>query len=292
MLSFERFSKKIREFVKNLLLKKLDLGHLAELSEESYLEVLRLLEQRCVEELTLRRPHSGTTRNIFKALMESKCSLNHEHSKLIRLDILGHDVTKEILSTMCEFFRNGHAICLKELGLFDCEISSRKLSIFCEFLDNKLCPELTYLDLGRNDIADEGLTKLCKTITKQKLLKLTRLNLGRCSLTNECVRALCELLRNECCNLIGLALTGNAGINDEGLGILCKHALTNEHCKLEELNLSHCSLTDDCLPELCNALQHEHCWLNELYLSGNKFSEKGKKYICEIENINSVKLEV
>ena len=264
-------------------LKKLNLCDLNVLSEESYLEVLRLLEQRCLEELILYRPRSGTTRNIFKTLMESKCSLNHEHSKLIKLDIPGHDVTDEILSTMCEFFRNGHAICLKELSLSYCEISSRKLFIFCEVLDNKLCPELTYLDLGRNNIAAEGLTKLCKTITKQKLLKLTRLHLGNCSLTNECVPALCELLRNECCNLIELTLAGNPGINEEGLRILCEHALTNEHCKLEKLNLSYCSLTDDCLPELCNALQHEHCRLNKLYLTGNKFTEKRKKSIREIE---------
>ena len=264
-------------------LKKLDLGYLYDLSEESYLEVLRLLEKRCVEELTLRRPHSVTTGNMFKTLMESKCSLNHEHSKLIKLNISGHDVTDKILSTMCEFFRNGHAICLKELSLFDCGISSRKLSIFCEVLDNKLCPELTYLDLGRNNIADEGLTKLCKTITKQKLLKLTKLHLGNCSLTNKCVPALCELLRNECCNMIELRLEDNRGINDEGLRILCEDALTNEHCKLEKLNLWFCSLTDDCLPELCNALQHEHCRLNKLDLLGNNFTEKGKKSIREIK---------
>ena len=250
-------------------LKKLDLGYLDDLSEESYLEVLRLLEQRCVEELSLCRPPSGTTGNIFKTLMESKCSLNHEHSKLIKLYISGHDVTDEILSTMREFFRNGHAICLKELGLGDCEISSRKLSIFCEVLDNKLCPELTYLNLGGNNIADEGLTKLCKTLTKEKLLKLTKLDLGNCSLTIECVRALCELLTNECCNLIDLTLQGNPGINHEILRILCEQALTNEHCKLKTLDLRYCSLTDDCLPEPCNALQHEHCKLN---LDGNKFT--------------------
>ena len=174
-------------------LKKLDLGHRNGLSEESYLEVLRLLEQRCVEDLRLRRPRSVTTGNIFKTLMESKCSLNHEHSKLIKLYISGHDVTNEILSTMCEHFRNGHAICLKELSLYRCEISSRKLSIFFE------------------------------------------------------------------------------------------HALTNEHYKLEELYLWNCSLTDDCLPELCNALQHEHCRLNRVVLVGNKFTEKGKKSIREIE---------
>ena len=296
-------------------LKKLDLGFVRGLSEESYLEFLRLLEQRCVEELRLCwRPRSVTTGNIFKTLMESKCSLNHEHNRLIKLHILGHNVTDENLSTMCEFFRNGHAICLKELGLFACEISSRELSIFCEVLDNKLCPELTFLNLGSNNIADEGLTKLCKTITKEKLLKLTKLDLGNCSLTNECVPALCELLINECCNLIDLTLGGNRGINDEGLRILCEHALTNEHCKLEKLNLSDCSLTDNCLPELCNALQHEHCKLeqlnlyqrssadiddclpelynalqhehcrlNKLNLFGKKFTEKGKKSIREIE---------
>ena len=273
-------------------LKKLDLGYVFDLSEEYYLEVLRLLEQRCIEVLLLHGPLSVTTGNIFKTLMESKCSLNHEHIKLIELDISGHDVTDGILSTMCEFFRKGHAISLKELGLCDCEISSRKLSIFCEFLDNKLCPELTYLNLGYNNIADEGLAKLCKTLTIQKVLKLTKLDLGNCSLTNERVPALCELLRNECCNLIDLTLQNNPGINDEGLRILYEHALTNEHCKLEWLDLSWCSLTDDCLPELCNALQHEYCRLNKLYLAGNKFTEKGKKSIYEIENINTVKLDI
>ena len=213
--------------------------------------------------------------------MESKCSLNHEHSKLIKLYIFGHDVTDEILSTMCEFFRNGHAICLKELSLGECAISSRELSIFCEVLDSKLCPELTCLNLGYNNIADEDLTKLCKTIIKEKLLKLTKLNLFHCSLTNKCVPALCELLTNECCNLIYLTLQNNSGVNDEGLRILCEHALINEHCKLERLNLSDCSLTDDCVPELCNALQHEHCRLNELDLSGKMFTEKGKKSIHE-----------
>ena len=264
-------------------LKKLDLGYLDDLSEESYQEFLRLLEQRCVGELRLPAPRSGTTANIFKTLMESNCSLNHEHSKLVELYISEYDVTDEILSAMCEFFRNGHAVCLKELCLCDCGISSRKLSIFCEVLDNKLCPELTYLNFRDNNIADEGLTKLCKEITKQKLLKLTKLDLGNCSLTNECVPAFCELLRNECCNLIQLTLRKNPGINDKGLRILCEHALTNTHCKLEKLILQRCSLTDDCLPELCNALQHEHCRLNKLYLDRNKFTEKGKKSIREIQ---------
>ena len=263
-------------------LKKLDLFG-ADLGQESYLEALQLLKQRCLKELSLDRPGSGSAGNIFRALMESKCSLNHEHSKLVKLDISRHDVTHEILLTMCEFFRNGHAICLKELRLNDCGITSRELSILCEVLDSKLCPELACIGLEGNDnIADEGLTKLCHALSKQKLLKLTKLDLWWCSLTNECVPALCELLKNECCNLIDLSLKDNSGIKDEGLRILCEDALTNEHCKLERLDLKDCSLTDDCLPELCNALQDERCKLICLSLSQNKIADKGLHMLCEL----------
>ena len=231
-------------------LKKLYLEY-AFLSQESYLDVLRLLEQRCVEELSLRIPLSDTTKDIFETLMKSRCSLNHEHSKLIMLHIHGHDVTDEILSDMCEFFRNGHGICLKKLKLRGCRISSHQLSIFCEVLDNKQCPELTCLDLSRNNL-------------------------------HECVPALCELLRNECCNLIDLNLNFNRGIKDEGLRILFKDTLTNEHCKLERLDLGSCSLTDECLPGLCNALQDEHCKLTYLSLSRNKITDKGLRMLCEL----------
>ena len=262
-------------------LKKLTLG-ITELSEERYLTVLRLLEQRCIEELRLDRSPSGTKGNIFKSLMKSKCSLNHEHSKLVKLILFDHDVTDEILSAMCEFFRNGHGICLKDLILVTCKISSHELSIFCQVLDDKLCPHLTYLNFRGNDIADEGLTDLCRTLTKQKLLKLTMLDLSECSLTNECVPALCELLTNECCNLIHLSLYRNPGIEDEGLHILCKDALTKEHCKLEKLDLHDCSLTDDCLPELCNALQDEHCKLTWLELSRSKITGEGLHMLCEL----------
>ena len=159
-------------------LKKLDLWG-TELSEECYLAVLRLLEQRCIEELELYRSPSGTKGNIFKSLMESKCSLNHEHSKLVKLSLSWHDVTGEILSAMCEF--------------------------------------------------------------------------------------------------------------------LCKDALTKEHCKLVELHLHHCSLTNDCLPALRKALQDKHCRLRKLTLYGNKFTGKGRKSIREIathEHCKSRGLEI
>ena len=261
-------------------LKELKL-RITEWREECYLALLRLLEQRCIEELKLVGSPSDTKGNIFKSLMESKCSLNHERSKLVKLSLLDHDVTDEILSAMCEFLRNGHGICLKELTLDECKISSHKLSIFCQVLEHKLCPHLTHLNFGGNDIPDEGSTELCRTLTEQKLSKLAELDLSLCSLTGECVPALCELLTNERCNLIDLTLSRNPLIKDKGVNILCKDALTKEHCKLEKLYLSECSLTDDCLPELCNALQDEHCKLTCLELSENEITDKGLHMLCE-----------
>ena len=263
-------------------LKKLDLFGV-ELSQESYLEALKLLEQRCIQELLLRGPRSGTTGNIFESLLKSKCSLNHEQcNRLTKLHISDHNITGKILSTMCAFFRNGHAVYLQELHLSFCEISWLELSVLCEILDNKLCPELTFLGLGYNNIADKGLTELCQHLTNHRLLKLAKLNLWGCSLTNKCVPALCEPLRNKCCNLTDLSLADNPGIKDEGLRILCEQALTNEHCKLEKLDLGNCSLSEDCLPDLCYALQCEHCKLTCLSLDENKITDKGLHMLCEL----------
>ena len=120
------------------------------------------------------------------------------------------------------------------------------------------------------------------TVGSNKSYKLDKNDLWDCFLTNECVPALCELLRNECRNLIDLKLGGNPGIKDEGLRILCEYAIKNAQCKLEIWNLSHCSLTDDCVPDLCNALKDEHCKLTSLKLAENNITDEGLHMLCEL----------
>ena len=53
-------------------LKKLYFGRQVGLSEESDLGALRLLEQRCVEELALRRPRSGHRNNRYRMRTRSR----------------------------------------------------------------------------------------------------------------------------------------------------------------------------------------------------------------------------
>ncbi|CAB4025905.1 NACHT, LRR and PYD domains-containing 14-like, partial [Paramuricea clavata] len=266
-------------------LTKLDFGTWTEpLSEHCYLEINKLLQQRCIKELNLSGLLDADIEegDVFKALMESNCSLKHEHVKLTQLKIACFRVTdNESSSKMCEFFKNGHASSLEKLILQRCEIWSGGVSILCEILDNKLCPELTCLDLSGNSILDEGVAVLCNALIEQNLFKLAELFLGNCSLTDECIPSLCELLRDKRCNLTVLELYGNKGISDEGLRMLCQSALTTEHCKLVELNMYSCSLTDDCEPELLKALQDEHCKLTELGLDDCSLTDKCIPEVCK-----------
>jgi hypothetical protein len=96
-------------------------------------------------------------------------------------------------------------------------------------------------------------------------------------------------LEDERCKLTVLSLAANKGIGDDGLGELCKNALTKEHCKLAKLHLFVCSLTDKCIPELREALQDEHCKLKELCLGGNKFTKKGRDCLRKIETHENCK---
>ena len=64
--------------------------------------------------------------------------------------------------------------------------------------------------------------------------------------------------------------------------MLCELALGKENCKLVELNLEDCPLTDECIPDLRKTLQDVHCRLNKLTLPRNKFTEEGKNFIREI----------
>ena len=98
--------------------------------------------------------------------------------------------------------------------------------------------------------------------------KLTQLDLGYCSLTDKYIPEVCKSLQDERCKLTVLSLEGNGGISDEGLRMLCRSAVTTEHCKLVKLDMSACSLTYDCIPELRKVLQDEHCLLNRLWLHG------------------------
>ena len=236
-------------------------------------EILKLLQRRCIDQLTLQFMHRvrDKVEHVFGALM-NECPFYHTHANLTFLDLSTFVVSDDILSNIWPFFENGHASHLKELNLARNEMSSTGISKLCEVLDSEHFVELTSLDLSLNLIRDEGAIVLFNTLIKGPR-KLTVLRLVGCALTGRCVPALFGTLQDEHCMLVKLSL-GDNNIGDEGVRLLVDEALTKKHCKLTDLDLGYCSLTRECIVKLSKALQDEHCNLNALSLWRNDFGDK------------------
>jgi Ran GTPase-activating protein (RanGAP) involved in mRNA processing and transport len=177
-------------------------------------------------------------------------------------------LTEAGLPIMCNFFENGHASQLEDLAV----LNIKGIQSLCEVLNNEHCPNLKFLTLKDNSIADKGARALCDTLSKG-LCKLNRLDIIKCELTDGCIPTLVKALQDERCQLTYLTLVDNA-IGDKGACMLFEDALTKEHCKLTDLQLDRCSLTDRCVPSLCKALQDERCQLTYLSLVGNDIGDK------------------
>ena len=119
---------------------------------------------------------------------------------------------------------------------------------------------------------------LCDNFLTKEHCKLTHLSLHSCSITHGSISKLCEALREEHSELRTLDLSDNL-ITDEGACMLFEDALTKEHCKLNELNITKCSLTHLCMPTLCRTLRNEHCKLRNLILDENAIRDEG---VCEL----------
>ena len=268
-------------------MKKLANLTLLEFAADCLPEVLGLLRKRCLNKLEMRAEAHGAVADeidqVFMALMELHCTLDHKHNNLTSLTFVNFRMTETGLQIMCKFFENGNASQLERLTLNLTGIHSHEFSKFCEVLNNRHCPNLTHLNLGNNSIRDEGARVLCDTLTKG-LRKLNRLDVRECKLTDQCIPIVVFALQDERCQLTDLSLGFNA-IGDEGACMLFEDALTKEHCELTVLDLRDCSLTDQCIPSLCKALQDERCKLTKLWLWSNYFSENGKRLLHDAKDV-------
>ncbi len=242
-------------------------------------EVVKLLQIRCIDELTLSGRYGSDLERVFGALM-NECTVNHTHANLTLLELTFFEVSDGILSSILPLFENGHASHLEILSLKAGNmISSTGISKLCEVLDSQHFVELTCLDLSWNPICDEGAIVLFNTLIKGPR-KLTALHLEICLLTGRCVPALVKTLQDEHCKLVKLSLEGN-NIGDEGVRLLLDEALAKEHCKLTDLNLGNCSLTIQCISRLYQALQDERCKLNVLSLANSDIGDEGACVLFE-----------
>ena len=208
--------------------------------------------------------------------------LDSEHFvELTSLDLGGNPIRDEGAAVLFESLINGPRN-LTALHLSECSLTDRCVPALVKTLQDEHC-KLVKLSLGGNEIANEGVRLLVDNVLTKEHCQLTDLDLAYCSLTRQCISTLCKALQDKRCELNVLSL-GDNDIGDKGACVLFKDALTKKNCKLTELRLDRCGLTDKCIPTLCKTLQDGRCRLKTLRLYGNnEFTENGKKMLRDVQ---------
>ena len=214
-------------------------------------------------------------------------ALQNKHSKLSTLNLAQNNLTDGCISDLCNALQNEHCK-LNEVNLAVNRLTDQCIPDLCRALQNEHC-KLNVVDLAINRLTDQCIPDLCRALQSEHC-KLQVVNLATNRLTDQCIPDLCRALQNEHCKLTALSLDHNEGITNEGLRMLCECSLPEEQQK-KILNLSGCSLTNDCIPYLRNAVENEHCILKELRLAKSVFSQEEQEHLHQLET-NQMKFEL
>ncbi|XP_038621350.1 NACHT, LRR and PYD domains-containing protein 3-like [Tachyglossus aculeatus] len=233
------------------------------------------------------------------------------NQNLIHLDLTGNNLGDGGAKLVFEALR--HANChLQSLRLEDCSLTAACCRDLCSALTSNR--NLIYLHLGRNELGDTGVTALCEAlktpscslrslcflpaelgwatwlqlqVTASAQERRTRheprrrvwsrprrglsVRMQDCGLTDACCPNLASVLRcNQ--NLVQLKLWGN-DLKDSGVDML-SGSLRAPQCRLQELGLGNCKLTDACCERLSSALGRNRTLIH-LDLQCNFLTESG-----------------
>ncbi|KAA8594526.1 hypothetical protein FQN60_011661 [Etheostoma spectabile] len=214
--------------------------------------------------------------------LASALQKNYGHLKVLDLSInmIGDEGAIELFQK-CDISQ------LTKLEMYHCGLTV----LSCRSIGHALRFEsstLVELNLSNNALEDEGFALICEGM--YAWCSLEKLNVSRCGITGtgcyklakvlSCVSQLFELsiakTELQAVELKELDLSMSC-LGDEGVKAISV-GLKNPYLNLKTLNLSHCSLTDDCCAELGFASQG--CVIRELDLSGNNLQDKGVKKLC------------
>ena len=145
-----------------------------------------------------------------------------------------------------------HSSKLRELYMSETGISDPDFECLASYIHSTT--SLQELSIERNDISVESIDSLCKALSANSSMR--RLDMSDCHLTTS--HCLC-------------------------LGQLLRHPI---HCKIEELDLSGCSLTSDGVGEVVSGLSDNHT-LRKLRLNSNQIGSEGVVAIATMLKTNT-----
>ena len=217
---------------------------------------------------------------IVKFLHDERCQLTSLSLKSINIGDKGASMLfKDALtSKLCK---------VTKLDLTKCGLTGQCRPDLFKALEDERC-RLTSLTLDECKMSEKDVVTLFKDVLISEHCKLDALGLVDIPFTTQCMSSMCTALQHERCQLTWLSL-GHYTMNEEVACMLFTDAITKEHCKLTQLNLYKCKMTDKCIPILRTALQDERCRLTRLRVCGNVFSEQGRRAVLDVMNHESCK---
>ncbi|XP_036419142.1 ribonuclease inhibitor-like [Colossoma macropomum] len=217
-------------------------------------------------------------------LTEKSCAvlasaLSSENSALTELDLSNNYLKDSGVKKLCEGLKSENCKLLK-LKLFGCSLKEED----CVELASVLSSEnstLRELDLSQNELKNPGMKKLCEGL-KSPNCKLEILRLEEVYFRVEgCIYIVEALKSNPSSQLKELNLNHN-----EQRDIAVKELselLKDPRCKLENLQLRYCDITDKGCAALASALKsNPSSQLRELNLKNNQPGESDKKELYDL----------
>ncbi|XP_067437500.1 uncharacterized protein [Thunnus thynnus] len=221
-------------------------------------------------------------------LSETTCAslasaLKSNPSHLRHLDLSGNDVCD--VKLLCDFLESPDCR-LETLRLSSCRLSKASCASLASALKSNPS-HLRYLELSGNDVCD--VKQLCDFLESPHC-RLEILGLSGCSLSEiSCASLVSALKSNLSSHLRYLDVRGN-NLKDSDMKQL-SDLKESPHCRLENLRLTDCSLSEISCASLVSALKSNLSHLRKLNLSEGKFQESDVKLLCDFLESPDCRLE-
>ncbi|XP_078506370.1 ribonuclease inhibitor-like [Lissotriton helveticus] len=195
------------------------------------------------------------------ACCEDLASVLYASPSLTHLEMCGNEIGDDGVRKICEGLKDPGCK-MQTVGIGSCSFTDACCAEIASVLS--INHSLTEVDLSDNMVGDAGVTQLCEGF-KHPDCTIPRLRMWMCSITGACCAALASVLGSTE-SLKELILSYNA-LGDIGLKHLCE-GLKHPNCRLEKLELIHCSFTSACSKDLASAVSMNRSLL-DLNLADN-----------------------
>ncbi|XP_076835985.1 NACHT, LRR and PYD domains-containing protein 3-like isoform X2 [Brachyhypopomus gauderio] len=204
--------------------------------------------------------------------------LEDPHCKLEKLQLHSCRITEEGCAALCSALRSNPSSHLRQLKLDDNKPGDSGVKQLSALLEDPHCT-LKKLLLSDCSIPEEGCAALCSALRSNPSSHLRELNLNRNKTGDSGVKQLSALLEDPHCTLEKLHLF-DCGISEEGCAALASALRSNPSSHLRELNLDYNKPGDSGVKQLSALLEDPHCKVEKLDLSNCSITEEGCAALC------------